>query len=143
MRVRVAALVFREDSILLVIHQKGERRYHLLPGGGVEPGESEQAALIREVLEETGLTVAPERLVFTTESVSPDKSRHIQQRVYLCGARGEIGQSGDARVAGARFVDREKFKTLTFYPNIKREILEGWDTGFSEPPVHVHVPWED
>ena len=98
---------------------------------------------MREVLEETGLTVAPQRLVLTTESVSPDKSRHIQQRVYLCEAKGEIGQSRDARVADARFVSKEEFAGITFYPNIKKEILEAWEKGFSGPPVHVRVPWKD
>lgn len=143
MRIRVAALVLREDSILLVLHQKGNKQYYLLPGGGVEPGESGQEALAREVLEETGLTVVPQRLVFTTESVSPDRSRHIRQQVYLCEAKGEIGQSGDVRVAGARFVSKEEFKGITFYPNIKKEILEAWEKGFSKKPLHINVPWEE
>jgi 8-oxo-dGTP diphosphatase len=34
-----------------------------LPGGRVEPGEDEHAAVIREVAEETGLRVHPERLL--------------------------------------------------------------------------------
>lgn len=34
-----------------------------LPGGGVEPGEDEAEALIREYIEETGLTVWPNRII--------------------------------------------------------------------------------
>jgi len=34
-----------------------------LPGGGVEPGEDEAAALMREFVEETGLTVWPTRVI--------------------------------------------------------------------------------
>jgi 8-oxo-dGTP diphosphatase len=38
-----------------------------IPGGRIEPGESDASALVREVLEETGLTVVPGRLLGEVE----------------------------------------------------------------------------
>ena len=44
------------DGKLAMIHKK-KRDYYAFPGGGIEDGESYQEALIREVKEETGLSV--------------------------------------------------------------------------------------
>lgn len=38
-------------------------RWWITPGGGVEPGESDRVAAIREVSEETGLTLRDEQLI--------------------------------------------------------------------------------
>lgn len=35
----------------------------VLPGGGIDPGESSEEAIVREILEETGFTVKADRLV--------------------------------------------------------------------------------
>ncbi|MFC4587461.1 NUDIX hydrolase [Sphaerisporangium corydalis] len=59
MRVRcVGGIVLGEERLLLVLrgHPPGEGLWSL-PGGRVEPGESDVAALEREMLEETGLSV--------------------------------------------------------------------------------------
>ena len=44
-RIRVSAILVRERRILLIRHQKGGREYWLLPGGGVNGGESLVRAL--------------------------------------------------------------------------------------------------
>lgn len=57
----VSALIYDDDGrILLVRHSNGG--VWATPGGAIEPDETPQDAVVREVWEETGLTVAPTRL---------------------------------------------------------------------------------
>lgn len=51
----VAAVIVRDTKVLLVRSKK--HGACVTPGGRVEPGETHEAALVREVQEETGLTV--------------------------------------------------------------------------------------
>ena len=56
-RERAAAIII-ENGALLVIHRiKNGREYYILPGGGIESGETVEAACLREMKEETGLQV--------------------------------------------------------------------------------------
>ena len=54
-RIRVSALLLWRDRILLCRHEKPGKEYWLLPGGGVNSGESLVDALRRELSEEVGL----------------------------------------------------------------------------------------
>ncbi|MEJ2011175.1 MAG: NUDIX domain-containing protein [Anaerolineales bacterium] len=59
-----AALVFIvEDGRLLMVKQGYGQRFWSLPGGLVEPGETLEAAAVREVAEESGLEVVLTRTV--------------------------------------------------------------------------------
>jgi 8-oxo-dGTP diphosphatase len=56
-----ATVIVRDDKVLLVHHTYGELNWEL-PGGGADPNESAEEAARREALEETGVTLAIERM---------------------------------------------------------------------------------
>lgn len=62
---RYQGAIVRNDEILLIkhTHHDTQRSYWLIPGGGIEPHESEEACVAREMLEETCLQVRVERLL--------------------------------------------------------------------------------
>jgi 8-oxo-dGTP diphosphatase len=70
-RRRVAAVIVRDGCVLMVRERRrgptGRHdgpEYWVLPGGGVEPGESDETAVVREVAEETGLACRAVRFAF-------------------------------------------------------------------------------
>jgi 8-oxo-dGTP pyrophosphatase MutT (NUDIX family) len=57
----VAALI-RDEEGRILLHLRTDDNRWSLPAGGLEPGEPPARAVIREVREETGLLVVPERI---------------------------------------------------------------------------------
>ncbi len=141
-RVRVAAVIVKGDSILLVRHEKGAASYWLLPGGGVEFGESLAGALRREVREETCLDVRVDDLVLASDSIAPDDSRHV---VNLCFkgevVGGELGLGSDERIVEARYVSPEELQDLTLHPDLRAELSRGIESGFSAGEVYLGERW--
>lgn len=92
--VGVGALIFRRDRILMA--QRGKeplKGWWSLPGGALELGESLEAAVCREVLEETGLVVEPVKLFEVFERIIRDASGapeyHYILIDYVCRVTGE------------------------------------------------------
>ena len=79
-RQAVRAIVIKDEQLLVMHRNKFGSEYETLPGGNVEVGESPEAAVIRELLEETSIIIGDKRLVFVEEAGDPFGT----QFVYLC-----------------------------------------------------------
>ena len=144
-RIRVSAILRREDRILLIRQQKGDREYWLLPGGGVNGGESLIDALRRELTEEVGLeaTLPLEGPVAIADSISPERAPakhvvHIMFAGHLGGRSLETVTSRDAAVRGHRLFGIDELSGVTLHPPIQR-FLARWQPG--DPTVYLGALW--
>ncbi len=81
-RVGVSAVLFEQGRVLLALRR--DINWWNLPGGGMEIGETVEETVKREVLEETGLQVAVERLIGVYSK--PQKQEVVLS--FLCRATG-------------------------------------------------------
>ena len=117
----VGALTFDEDGRLLLVRRANDpgRGLWSLPGGRVEPGEDDVAALVREMAEETGLVVQPGPLV----------GRVLRGRYaiadYRCTVIGGELRAGDDAL-DARWCDAAALAELPLV-ELLVETLTEWD----------------
>lgn len=80
----VGAVVVGRRGVLLVRRDKDPGTgLWSIPGGGVELGESQEAAVIREVKEETGVDCEVLRLLTTADVITPDSSGSTEYHFIL------------------------------------------------------------
>jgi len=124
-RLAVDGIVRRGDEILLVLRafEPFKGRW-ALPGGFVEYGETVEAAVCRELREETGLEVAPKGVAGVYSDPGRDPRGHTVSVVFYCEAvGGSLG--GDAEVQDVRFFPVRRLPTLAFdHEKIIRETVQ-------------------
>ncbi len=127
-RVRVAGILIEDDKILLIEHLKKDKRYWLVPGGGVDWGESTAEALIREYKEETNLDISVEKFLFLSETIAPDKQKHVINlyfQIKVLKNSIENMQLGDEKnLTDLRFITKNEIENIKLYPNIKTQLIQ-------------------
>jgi ADP-ribose pyrophosphatase YjhB (NUDIX family) len=130
--VGVGAVVVHEGRVLLV--RRGTeplRGEWSLPGGLLEVGEALSVGVIREVKEETGLTVEPVELIELLDRIHRQGERvryHYVIADYLCRVvEGALKAASDADAV--RWVERAEWNShsaLRLDPVTVRVIEVGW-----------------
>ena len=113
----------KDDKILFVKHRKKGEEYYLLPGGGVDFGETFETALKREFLEEVNINISVDKLCIISEGVDPKGEKHIINLVFLVDyVSGEIVLPDEERIVGIEYLEVTNLNNYIIYPNIKKEL---------------------
>ncbi len=135
----VRVIVLDEEGRMLLVKQHHEDKdIWMVPGGGIEEGESSSQAAAREVKEETGLDVQVSRLVWHVEEVS-DRGQRFVDFFMADIVGGELGLGMDPEfdengqvLREVKFLTREEIKGIKYlYPEyLREEFWAVYEAGF-------------
>jgi 8-oxo-dGTP diphosphatase len=141
-RLAVRGLVLYENRLLIVNAWPGRSDLWCAPGGGVEPHMSLPDNLVREIHEETGLTVQVGDPVLVNEFHDPGSAFHQVDVYFRCrlagGTLSEDWTDPEGIVDRRRFVTRGEIGTLRFKPDSLPSVA--WDeAGIAYDPLEPIV----
>ncbi len=142
-RLAVRGLILHENRLLLVNAWPGHQSdLWCAPGGGAEPGQSLPDNLVREVHEETGLTVSVGDPVLVNEFHDPASGFHQVDVYFRCViASGDLSEDWadpEGIVNRRRFVTRDEIRGLRVKPDSLAAVAWG-EAGISYDPLEPIV----
>jgi 8-oxo-dGTP diphosphatase len=142
-RIAVRALILQNNRLLLVnAYGGGTSDLWCAPGGGVNPGTSLPENLIREVMEETGLTITVGPPAMVNEFHDPKTGFHQVDIFFRCTiTAGQIDgawQDPEGIVTERRWFTRADMAAVRFKPDSLPDAA--WGTDAIYDPLEVIVP---
>jgi len=127
----VGAIIVRQEKVLVVRRAtpplKGDWS---IPGGLVETGETTREAVVREISEETGLTIEPIELIEVFERILRDRDSRVEYHFvvidYLCRIVSGVSRPG-SDVSEIRWARLDDLEDLRITPETRHVIQKGLD----------------
>ena len=132
-RISAGAILIREGKILLVGYENSKGDSFLVgPGGGSLNNEGIRQTVVREVREETGFEVSPQRILFVEDLLS--RQYRIVKIWFLCNLiGGQLERTQGAIEEGITKVGwyrKDQLCNKIVYPPIL--MSQNWDTFFED-----------
>jgi mutator protein MutT len=128
-KVGVGGVVIHQGKVLLARRGKEPLRGRwTVPGGTVEAGETLEQALVREVEEETGLTVRSRELLLAFDRIERSGGElryHYVILDYLCDYETGVARAG-SDVDAVAWVSLEDLPAYDLPPLTREVVLEGF-----------------
>ena len=112
------------DGNKVLVQEKVGTKGLVFPGGHVEEGESLLESVVREMKEETGLTIENPKICGFKDGIQEDGTRYIVLLYKTDKFTGELKSSDEGRVF---WIDRADIDRVNLIWNMK-ELLEIFDT---------------
>jgi len=118
--IRAAAIIIKNNKVLLVNSRYSDGEYYLFPGGGVESQETVEEAAVRETLEETGIKIEIKKLVHVNEYIFESEKNRISIAMFFLSE--QIGKDSskiindNGKIQSIEWIDIDKLNTVTIYP---------------------------
>jgi 8-oxo-dGTP diphosphatase len=132
-RISAGAIIIHNNKILVVRYNNSSGKTYLVcPGGGVNNEEGLSQAVVREVKEETGIEIVPDKIVCVEDLYS--RKYRMVKIWFLCrmvGGQLERTQGAIAEtIIEAKWYAKEDLKNEVVYPRIIME--SDWDLFFKD-----------
>ena len=109
----VAAIIRKEDKIFATQRGYGEfKDWWEFPGGKMEPGETPEEALLREIKEELSTEISVDKFLYTVEYDYPQF--HLTMHCYMCSLLSEALHLNEHEAA--KWLSREDIHSVNWLP---------------------------
>lgn len=118
----VHGLCFYKNK-LVVVYAEG-KGYWTFPGGGIEPGETYEEAVTREVLEESNMKVLHQELIGYQDIYEPERIVRQTRSFCIVEPNGDFTPNPDEEITEIKLIDPKDIKQYFDWGKIGERIME-------------------
>jgi ADP-ribose pyrophosphatase YjhB (NUDIX family) len=138
--IRVRGVIVDDDGRVLMdrTHHSDRDAFYWFPGGGMEPGETSDECLRRELMEEAAVEIEVGRLLYVSENLFVESGDYRHEIILYFLARiagGPVGEPSDRRMHEWHRPGEQPGRLLP--PHVADAVAADIPAGFTRPVLHL------